>query len=70
MRLLPQEAQAAAAPLVVPPRAVQDGPPAIEAEGLTRRFGAFTAVDHVSFRIERGEIFGFLGSNGWARAPP
>ena len=37
---------------------------AIEAEGLTRRFGDFTAVDHVSFRIERGEIFGFLGSNG------
>ena len=32
--------------------------------GLTRRFGDFTAVDHVSFRIERGEIFGFLGSNG------
>ncbi len=38
--------------------------PAIEAHGLTRRFGDFTAVDHVSFRIERGEIFGFLGSNG------
>ena len=31
---------------------------------LTKRFGAFTAVDHVSFTIERGEIFGFLGSNG------
>src|SRR5262249_61832695 len=29
-----------------------------------RRFGAFTAVDHVSFRVERGEVFGFLGSNG------
>jgi ribosome-dependent ATPase len=38
--------------------------PAIEAEGLTRRFGDFVAVDHVSFRIARGEIFGFLGSNG------
>ena len=38
--------------------------PAIEAEGLTCRFGRFTAVDQVSFRIERGEIFGFLGSNG------
>ncbi|HJY80477.1 MAG TPA: ABC transporter ATP-binding protein [Candidatus Binatia bacterium] len=34
------------------------------AENLTRRFGAFTAVDHVSFRVERGEVFGFLGSNG------
>jgi len=40
------------------------GVPAIEASGLTQRFGTFTAVDHVSFRIERGEIFGFLGSNG------
>lgn len=36
----------------------------IEAENLTMRFGDFTAVDHVSFKIERGEIFGFLGSNG------
>ena len=34
------------------------------ADGLTRRFGDFTAVDNVSFRIRRGEIFGFLGSNG------
>jgi len=40
------------------------GPPAIESHGLTQRFGSFTAVDHVNFRIERGEIFGFLGSNG------
>jgi ABC-2 type transport system ATP-binding protein len=36
----------------------------IEVEGLTRRFGDFTAVDHVSFKIEKGEIFGFLGPNG------
>jgi ribosome-dependent ATPase len=41
-----------------------DGEPAIVAEGLTRRFGDFVAVDHVSFSIRRGEIFGFLGSNG------
>jgi ribosome-dependent ATPase len=45
-----------------------EGPPAIEAEGLTQRFGKFTAVDHVSFRIERGEIFGFLGSNGCGKS--
>ncbi|MBB5321781.1 ribosome-associated ATPase/putative transporter RbbA [Marinobacter oulmenensis] len=38
--------------------------PAIEAENLTLRFGSFTAVHDVSFRIRRGEIFGFLGSNG------
>ncbi|MEW6123764.1 MAG: ribosome-associated ATPase/putative transporter RbbA [Pseudomonadota bacterium] len=63
VRLLP-EAQGAREPLLVPPRVSDTGPPAIEAEGLTRRFGAFTAVDHVSFRIGRGEIFGFLGSNG------
>ena len=37
---------------------------AIEAHGLTMRFGDFTAVDSVSLRIRRGEIFGFLGSNG------
>jgi ribosome-dependent ATPase len=50
--------------LEVPPRTMRDGPPAIIAEGLTRRFGDFTAVDRASFEIERGEIFGFLGSNG------
>ena len=36
----------------------------IECEGLTKRFGNFTAVDHVSFAVERGSIFGFLGPNG------
>ncbi len=41
-----------------------EGDIAIEATGLTQRFGDFVAVDHVSFRISRGEIFGFLGSNG------
>ncbi|HET8541060.1 MAG TPA: ABC transporter ATP-binding protein [Anaeromyxobacter sp.] len=37
---------------------------AIAARDLTRRFGAFTAVDRVSFEVERGEIFGYLGANG------
>nr|WP_305080284.1 ribosome-associated ATPase/putative transporter RbbA [Methylovirgula sp. HY1] len=41
-----------------------DGEPVIVARDLTMRFGNFTAVDHVSFSIVRGEIFGFVGSNG------
>ena len=36
----------------------------IEIQGLTKRFGAFTAVDHVSFSVARGEVLGFLGPNG------
>jgi len=39
-------------------------PPLIEIEGLTKRFGAFTAVDDVSFSVKRGEVLGFLGPNG------
>ena len=35
---------------------------------MTQRFGSFTAVDHVSFRIERGEIYGFLGANGCGKS--
>lgn len=62
--LMPEEVRRDDAPLLVTPRVVYDGVPAIQADGLTRRFGDFTAVDHVSFRIEKGEIFGFLGSNG------
>ena len=42
----------------------EDGEPAIRARNLTRRFGDFVAVDSVSFDIAKGEIFGFLGSNG------
>jgi ribosome-dependent ATPase len=57
-------AAAAPKPLEIPPRTLHGGPPAILAEDLTRRFGDFVAVDRASFRIERGEIFGFLGSNG------
>jgi ABC-2 type transport system ATP-binding protein len=37
---------------------------AVEARELTRRFGAFTAVDAITFRVEPGEVFGFLGANG------
>ncbi len=41
-----------------------DGEIRIRAEGLTKRFGDFVAVDHVSFEARRGEIMGFLGPNG------
>jgi len=37
---------------------------AITVKGLTKRFGTFTAVDAISFKVARGEIFGFLGANG------
>ena len=66
--LLPAEKRASHKAVVVTPRRPIEGPPAIEAEGLTQRFGKFTAVDHVNFRIERGEIFGFLGSNGCGKS--
>src|SRR5690606_4119179 len=63
--LLPEEKRRGHQPVEIPLReAGGEREIAIEARDLTRRFGDFTAVDHVSFRIERGEIFGFLGSNG------
>ncbi|MFG1299806.1 ribosome-associated ATPase/putative transporter RbbA [Xanthobacter sp. V3C-3] len=63
--LLPEEARQGHREVVIPPRPEgADGEVAIEAEHLTMRFGDFTAVDDVSFRIGKGEIFGFLGSNG------
>ncbi len=65
VELLPPEAREGHTRVTIPPRAEQENEEiAIEAEHLTMRFGDFTAVDNVSFRIPRGEIFGFLGSNG------
>ncbi|WP_112313305.1 ribosome-associated ATPase/putative transporter RbbA [Pseudogemmobacter bohemicus] len=61
--LLPDTGRGDSSAVVIPPREASPEI-AIEAEGLTQRFGSFTAVDTVSFRIPRGEIFGFLGSNG------
>jgi ribosome-dependent ATPase len=67
--LLPEQKRAQHQKVVVRPRvAAADEVPAIEAEGLTRRFGDFVAVDHVNFRIAPGEIFGFLGSNGCGKS--
>jgi len=64
IKLLPEEVTRGYKEPQITPYKSSGGPPAIEAHGLTQRFGTFTAVDHVNFRIERGEIFGFLGSNG------
>ena len=46
------------------PDSISMSEPMIEVEGLTKRFGAFTAVDHISFTVGKGSIFGFLGPNG------
>jgi len=66
--LLPAEERGDGGPLSIPPRVPSGGPPAIVARHLTRRFGSFTAVKDVSFEIDRGEIFGFLGSNGCGKS--
>ncbi|MFM7519148.1 MAG: ribosome-associated ATPase/putative transporter RbbA [Planctomycetota bacterium] len=66
--LLPEADRGPTQALVIPPRTVHDGPPAIVARHLTKRFGDFVAVDDVSFEIARGEIFGFLGSNGCGKS--
>jgi ribosome-dependent ATPase len=69
IRLLPEEKKRGHKPVVIPPLP-EDGADdiAIEAKELTMRFGDFVAVDRVSFRIRRGEIFGFLGSNGCGKS--
>src|SRR6185436_5609513 len=66
--LLPEEKRAGHKELVVPPRPEGKQEIVIDAKGLTRRFGSFTAVDHVTLQIEKGEIFGFLGSNGCGKS--
>ncbi|AUO66962.1 ribosome-associated ATPase/putative transporter RbbA [Citrobacter amalonaticus] len=66
--LLPQAQRQAYQPVVIPPYHAEQEEIAIEAKDLTMRFGNFVAVDHVNFRIPRGEIFGFLGSNGCGKS--
>nr|WP_308637643.1 ribosome-associated ATPase/putative transporter RbbA [Massilia sp. 9I] len=63
--LLPAQRRAGYRPLAAArPAPAPGGAPAVEARGLSRRFGDFAAVQDVSFSIGRGEIFGFIGSNG------
>lgn len=64
IRLLPEADRGNHTEVVIPPRGEGHDEIAIEADHLTRRFNGFVAVDDVSFRIRKGEIFGFLGSNG------
>lgn len=66
--LLPEAQRLAHKEVIIPPRQADESEIAIEARGLTMRFGNFIAVDHVNFRIARGEIFGFLGSNGCGKS--
>jgi len=67
--LLPEEKKRGHQPVEITPLALDDNTQvAIEAQGLTMRFGDFVAVDQVDFRIRRGEIFGFLGSNGCGKS--
>ncbi|MFT3755305.1 MAG: ribosome-associated ATPase/putative transporter RbbA [Pseudoxanthomonas sp.] len=68
IKLLPEEKTRDHAEVVIPPLQADDDDIAIEAKDLTMRFGDFVAVDHVNFRIRRGEIFGFLGSNGCGKS--
>ncbi|MCQ4250345.1 ribosome-associated ATPase/putative transporter RbbA [Pseudomonas stutzeri] len=67
IRLLPEAKRSRHQALQIPAREHSEGI-AIEAHDLTMRFGDFVAVDRVNFRIERGEIFGFLGSNGCGKS--
>ncbi len=67
--LLPEEKKRGHQPVEIHPLDVDEQAEiAIEARDLTMRFGDFVAVDHVNFRIRRGEIFGFLGSNGCGKS--
>jgi ribosome-dependent ATPase len=65
--LLPEEERRGHHELTIPPRE-PNAEVAIEARGLTKKFGDFTAVNHVTLTVSRGEIFGFLGSNGCGKS--
>jgi ribosome-dependent ATPase len=67
--LLPPEKRRDHKPVILTPLSVDPNASiAVEAQDLTMRFGDFVAVDHASFHIRRGEIFGFIGSNGCGKS--
>jgi ribosome-dependent ATPase len=66
LALLPAERKRGHRELRIPP--LDKGETVIEASGLTMRFGNFTAVDGVDLSVDRGEIFGFIGSNGCGKS--
>ncbi|EGB15426.1 ABC transporter related protein [Pseudodesulfovibrio mercurii] len=66
LALLPEDRRRGHHELTIPP--LHKGDTVIEAEGLTMRFGSFTAVDDVNLSVDRGEIFGFIGSNGCGKS--
>lgn len=69
IQLMPENARVGYQPVEIPPLNIDDNTDiAIEAKGLTKKFGDFVAVDHVDFSIKQGEIFGFLGSNGCGKS--
>jgi ribosome-dependent ATPase len=67
IQLLPEEQRKGHHTLVIPPRK-PDAKVVIEARDLTKSFGKFLAVDHITLSVRRGEIFGFLGSNGCGKS--
>ena len=69
IKLLPPEKRGGLNGFHIPPfKPEPNQPPVITANGLTKKFGDFISVDNVSFTIPKGEIFGFLGSNGCGKS--
>lgn len=67
LALLPEEKRQGHHELIIPPLPDSDEI-VIESHGLTKKFGSFVAVNDVNLRVKRGEIFGFLGSNGCGKS--
>ena len=68
LMLLPPERLRGHQDLVIPPLQQKDHTVVIDAKGLRKQFGQFVAVDDVTLQVRRGEIFGFLGSNGCGKS--